>query len=237
MHPDLEKLLDLQSKDLALLEADMVVAELMALESALDERLAKADRDAQSAARALADMTERRDEVAKRLEQFRGQQQKRQQRLDVVRNQKEANAVTAEIDLGRQVVQREEAEWLRLGEEAQRLESRVAETTRVLEEAAAGQEAERADIARRRDAAVAQRDEALEVREASAARVERALRTRYDRLRQKKSAPPVVPLVGFACSACYSAIPVSRRGEIRAGLLVDGCEACGVILYAPEVAG
>jgi len=47
----------------------------------------------------------------------------------------------------------------------------------------------------------------------------------------------VVPLVGFACSACYSAIPLSRRGEIRAGLLVDGCEACGVILYAPEVAG
>ena len=55
MHPDLEKLLDLQSKDLALLEADMVVAELMALESALDERLARAERDAQSAARALAD--------------------------------------------------------------------------------------------------------------------------------------------------------------------------------------
>lgn len=237
MHPDLERLLDLQSKDLALLEADMVVAELMALESALDERLARAERDAQSAARALADMTGRRDEVAARLEQFRGQQQKRQQRLDVVRNQKEANAVTAEIDLGRQVVVREEAEWLRIGEEVQRLESRLADATRVLDEARAGQAGERADIAERRNAAVAQRNAALEVREASAAQVERALRARYDRLRSKKSAPPVVPLVGFACSACYSAIPVSRRGEIRAGLLVDGCEACGVILYAPEAAG
>jgi uncharacterized protein len=237
MHPDLERLLDLQAKDLALLEADMSVAEVLALESALDERLARAERDAHAAERALADMTVRRDEVAKRLEQFRAQQQKRQQRLDVVRNQKEANAVTAEIDLGRQVVQREEGEWLRLGEEAQRLEARVAEATRLLEEARAGQEAERADIAARRAAAVAERNAALDVREKSAAQVERALRTRYDRLRVKKSAPQVVPLVGFACSVCYSAIPVSRRGEIRAGLLVDGCEACGVILYAPEAAG
>jgi predicted nucleic acid-binding Zn-ribbon protein len=236
MHPDLEKLLDLQAKDLALLEADTTIAELLAQESALDERLARAERDAHAAERALADMAVRRDEVAKRLEQFRAQQQKRQQRLDVVRNQKEANAVTAEIDLGRQVVQREEGEWLRLGEEAQRLEARVAEATRLLEEARAGQEAERADIAARRAAAVAERNAALDVREKSAAQVERALRTRYDRLRVKKSAPQVVPLVGFACSVCYSAIPVSRRGEIRAGLLVDGCEACGVILYAPEAA-
>jgi predicted nucleic acid-binding Zn-ribbon protein len=234
MHPDLERLLDLQAKDLALLEADTTVAEIMALEAALDERLARVERDAQAAGRALADMTARRDEVARRLEQFRGQQQKRQQRLDVVRNQREANAVTAEIDLGRQVVQREEQEFQRLGEEVQRLEARRAEAEQVLEEAGSRQQAERDELAGRRDEAIAVRNAALEVREASAAHLERALRTRYDRLRKAKSAPPVVPLVGYACSACFSAIPVSRRGEIRAGLLVEGCEACGVILYAPE---
>ena len=153
--------------------------------------------------------------------------------VNLVRNLGDHNLVSP----GLQVVVREEAEWLRLGEEVQRLETRLADATRVLDEARAGQASERADIAERRNAAVAQRNAALEVREASAAQVERALRARYDRLRSKKSAPPVVPLVGFACSACYSAIPVSRRGEIRAGLLVDGCEACGVILYAPEAAG
>jgi predicted nucleic acid-binding Zn-ribbon protein len=237
MHPDLEKLLDLQSKDLALLEADMVVAELMALESALDERLAKADRDAQSAARALADMTERRDEVAKRLEQFRGQQQKRQQRLDVVRNQKEANAVTAEIDLGRQVVQREEAEWLRLGEEAQRLESRVAETSvcsrkrlrarkrSVPTSPSVATRRWRSAMRRWRSVRRAPRGWSAHCARATTGCGRRRARHRWCRW------------WGFACSACYSAIPLSRRGEIRAGLLVDGCEACGVILYAPEVAG
>jgi predicted nucleic acid-binding Zn-ribbon protein len=234
MHPDLERLLDLQAKDLALLEADTAVAEIMAQEAALDERLAKAEREAQAAGRALADMTARRDEAGRRLEQFRGQQQKRQQRLDVVRNQREANAVTAEIDLGRQVVQREEAEFQHLAEEVQRLDARRAETERLLEEARDRQQGERDEIAARRAEAVEVRNAAFEVREESAARLERSLRTRYDRLRKAKNAPPVVPLVGFACSACFTSIPVSRRGEIKAGVLVEGCETCGVILYAPE---
>ena len=36
---------------------------------------------------------------------------------------KEANAVTAEIDLGRQVLAREEGEWLQVAEELGRLDS------------------------------------------------------------------------------------------------------------------
>jgi len=156
----------------------------------------------------------------------------------VVRNQREANAVTAEIDLGRQVVTREETEWQRLGEEAQRLEARRSEAERALDEARERQQEQRDEIAGRRDEAVAVRNAAFEVREESAARLERSLRTRYDRLKKAKNgSPPVVPLIGFACSACYSAIPVSRRGEIRAGVIVEGCEACGVILYAPDATG
>lgn len=234
MHPDLEKLLDLQSKDLTLLEADTAIAELLALEAALDERLARADREAQAAARSLAETVTRREEVQKRLETFRAQQQKRQGRLDVVRNQREATAVMAEIDLGKQVLQREEAEYARLGDEVARLEARCAETERALAEGRAAQEEEREAIAARHREAAVVRNAALEAREQSAAQLERALRTRYDRLRSARNRTAVAPLTGFACSLCYTAVPVSRRAHIKGGLLIDGCEVCGVILYQPD---
>jgi predicted nucleic acid-binding Zn-ribbon protein len=44
----------------------------------------------------------------------------------------------------------------------------------------------------------------------------------------------VVPLRGDACGACFTAVPRNRRSQIRSGALLDGCEACGVILYAAE---
>jgi predicted nucleic acid-binding Zn-ribbon protein len=47
----------------------------------------------------------------------------------------------------------------------------------------------------------------------------------------------VVPLVGGACGACHTAIPMNRRSQIKAGTVIDACEACGAILYPTEPAG
>ena len=66
------------------------------------------------------------------------------------------------------------------------------------------------------------------------ASAERPLRIRYDRLRRARSAAVVVPLNGDTCGACFTAIPKNRRSQIRAGVLLEGCEACGVILYSAE---
>ncbi|MCU0621409.1 MAG: hypothetical protein MUC69_07905 [Gemmatimonadales bacterium] len=83
---------------------------------------------------------------------------------------------------------------------------------------------------RQRDAA-AVRATALEAREQSATQLDRGLRTRYDRLRNARNRAALAPLTGYACSFCFTAVPVSRRAHIKGGLLIDGCEVCGVILY------
>ena len=44
----------------------------------------------------------------------------------------------------------------------------------------------------------------------------------------------VVPLSGGACGACYTAVPINRRSQIRSRRLLDGCEVCGAILYPPD---
>ena len=45
MHPDLEKLLDLQSKDLALKAVDTALAEVLEAETALDDRLKRLEKE------------------------------------------------------------------------------------------------------------------------------------------------------------------------------------------------
>jgi len=74
----------------------------------------------------------------------------------------------------------------------------------------------------------------VQEREAAATLLDRGLRIRYDRLRRARATPVVVALNGDACGACFTAIPRNRRSQIRAGAIIEGCEACGVILYAAE---
>lgn len=233
MHPDLEKLLDLQSKDLALKAVDTKLVDVLAAEIALDERLTRATREVESSTRAAAETATRRDELMRRVEEYKLQQQRRQQRLDQVKNMKEANAVTAEIDLGRQVLAREEGEWLQVAEELGRLDTKQAAAEQGLAEARAAQEGERGDLRARRAELEVERGVAFAARSESAARLERPLRTRYDRLHNSKSANALVPLSGFSCSVCFTAVPISRRAHIRERLLIDGCEVCGAILYLP----
>ena len=96
---------------------------------------------------------------------------------------------------------------------------------------------DRARLEERRAALAGERDAALQEREASASRIDRALRTRYDRLRRSRSAKVVVPLVGGTCGACHTMIPLNRRSQIKSGAVVDGCEGCGAILYPEERVG
>ena len=233
MHPDLEKLLDLQSKDLALKAVDVALAEVLSAETALDDRLKRAEREVETTTRSASETASRRDELMRRVEEHKLQQQRRQQRLDQVKNMKEPNAVTAEIDLGRQVLSREEGEWLQVAEELGRLDTKQAAAEAVLAEARAAQEGERSALQARREALEADRAVAFAARSESASRLDRPLRTRYDRLHNSKSSNALVPLSGFSCSVCFTAVPISRRAHIKDRLLLDGCEVCGAILYLP----
>ena len=73
--------------------------------------------------------------------------------------------------------------------------------------------------------------------EASAAGIDKALRHRYERLRRTRSGDVVVPLRGGACGGCHTSVTLNRRSQIRAGLVLEGCEACGAILYPAEPDG
>lgn len=234
MHADLVKLLELQAKDAVLSDAEQRLAALNQNAAALDQALQRARESLEAAQKALAEGRRRRDEMEAKIESYRLLQDRRKQRLEQVKNAKEASAVMAELDLARAVMAKEESDWVRTADGVVQLEIRVQTEETNLKTIESSQAEERALLGQRRDALEVERAAALREREASAATIDRPLRIRYDRLRRSRSNDVVVPLVGGACGGCHTAVPLNRRSQIKAGSVIDGCEACGAILYPPE---
>ena len=234
MHADLVRLLELQAKDSAVAEVERRMGALREETGVLDQALDRAREVLEAARRAAADAARRRDELEQKIESYRVLQERRQQRLEHVRNPKEASTLMAELDLARSVVAKEENDWVRSSDAVTQAQFKAAEEERNVAVVAEGQTPERERLAARRKELEAELEHARQEREESASRLDRPLRIRYDRLRKARSGDVIVPLMGGSCGACHTTIPLNRRSQIRAGTVVDTCEVCGAILYPPE---
>jgi len=232
VHPDLEALLELQRRDQDVGEVDAALDGLEPELRQLDEALAGAEQAAAAARRGIQEAQHRRSELEGRIAGYRTMQEQRRQRLEWVRGAKEASTLMAELDLARSVLVREEAEFMRSGDAVTEAERRAAEAEQRLEELRAGQAPQREVLAGKREAIMARREQAVAEREQAAARVNGGLLTRYDRIRRGKAPLALYALHGDACGHCYTTVPTQRRAAIMRGATIEGCEACGVLLYA-----
>ena len=234
MHPELSKLLDLQAKDLVLSEIDDRLATLAEEEQALDAVVDRARDAAQAARKSAADVARRRDEYEERINTLKQQHERRQQRLEFVRNPKEASTLMAELDLARGVLVREEGEWVKLADQVKSSDLRATQVEAEIAQVIEGQAEMRTSLEARKSDIEKERSVAAAARDASAKTVDKALRTRYERLRSPRRLQVLVALNGATCGACNTAIPMSRRAAIKAATVIDACENCGVILYQGE---
>lgn len=101
----------------------------------------------------------------------------------------------------------------KFGEERQEVESRTAEVKARLKEIDA-----ELDLLKGR-------------RGETAGRIDDSVRTTYDRVRGGRTTQALAPVVDGVCGHCYTAIPLQRQAEIRAGRKLVVCEGCGVILH------
>ena len=234
MHPDLESLLALQDKDVALASCD---ARLKALEpeaKALDDQIAAAERIVAQARAGIQAAHDRRDGLEGKIQSYRTMQEQRRQKLEWVRGAKEASTLMAELDLARTVLAKEEAEFMRSGDAVGEAERKTAEAENALLNVREAQSAQREALAAKRDAIMAERETVAIERDRASKAVNPALLNRYDRIRRGKAPLAVYPLHGSSCGNCFTAVPTQRKALIQRGATIEGCEACGVLLYAKE---
>lgn len=234
MHPDVAALIALQAED-------EIVEGIMAELDAVAPRLAALDA---VRARTLKSINElrgtieaderRKTDLSQRLTDHKQRHEKNVAQLDVVKRMREATAAVSQVEMGRKVL-------IELEGSLRDVTNRVNEARRVL----ADREAELAVLdeeqgeARRQlqvegEALTAKLSLARTAREAKATGLNAPLRTKYDRIRQRRRAQSLFALVAGACGSCDTAIPVHRRQAMTTSGSVEVCEACGVLIYAKE---
>ena len=122
----------------------------------------------EAAKRAAVDAARRRDELEQKIESYRVLQERRQLRLEHVRNPKEASTLMAELDLARSVVAKEENDWVRSSDAVTQAQFKAAEEERNVDALAEGQTPERDRLAARRQELEAELAQAQQEREESA---------------------------------------------------------------------
>jgi len=176
---------------------------------------------------------ERRLELA--ADEKRLRIKKLQERMNQIRNVREETAVSVEIDLLRRSLDGEEQEALTLIDQIRRLEIRLSEQEKALEQARAELQPRQQELL---DARAAAERELAQLR---AQRLSRAsglapkqLRV-YEGIRGSGRRQAVAELTADgACGNCFSVIPLQLQNEVRRGGGMVRCEACGVILTMPH---
>lgn len=234
MHPDLEALLVLQEKDRLVTGTEQALAALEPEQQSLNEQMAVSERALQAARRSVEDALRRRDELEGKIANYRSMQEQRRQRLEWVRGAKEASTIMAELDLARSVLAKEEAEFMRSGDAVHEAERKVAEAEKALAAVRESQVPHRQALQGRREAILAELQQAQSVRSEAARSVNGTLLVRYERIRRGKAPLALYALHADACGHCFTAVPTQRRVLIQRGAAIETCEGCGVLLYASE---
>ena len=231
MLAELRILLELQEKDRAIHAIQSEIAAFGPELVDLDGQVLAAEEQINAARRGIEEAGSRRSQLETKIESFRTAQERRRQRLEWVRGAKEAANLMAELDLGRSVLAREEAERIRSADQVQEAETSVAESERQLEEIRTAQAARREEIAALqaecRDRLVGAQGERATVTK----RLSKPALTQYERIRRGRAPMALYALHDDACGHCFTAVPMHRRQELQAGQIITLCEACGVIVY------
>ncbi len=169
--------------------------------------------------------TEERQERLKKLED----------RLGSVRNLREEAAVSAELDMVRRALQGDEQETLSLLDQVRKNEERLAELEEAYSEASQLVEPQREALLAEREAAKAELERLERERAAFADGIDPEELRVYNAIRSNGRRAAVAELTeDGACGHCFGIVPLQHQNEVRHGDALIRCEACGVILAAPE---
>ncbi len=176
---------------------------------------------------------ERRLELA--TEEKRGRVKRLEDRLGSVRNLREEAAVSSELDMVKRSLQNEEQEALTLMEQIRKLEDRLEELESAYAEAQAQVEPKKQELLSQRKGVKEELETMREERESFASDLDPEELRLYEGIRSGGRRVAVAELTpDGACGNCFSMIPLQLQNEIRHGEALIRCEACGVILGAPE---
>lgn len=156
-----------------------------------------------------------------------------QERAQELHRAREVAAARAEVDAARQNLDDAETSLLEEMQSHDRARVGAEEAERTLNEGRSEGEERCSEIDGRLSELEHELARAEAERRETAQRLDSRVRSIYERVSGGRTTQVLAPLAHGCCGHCFTAIPLQRQAEIRAGASVVVCEGCGVILH-PE---
>lgn len=228
---DIQALLALQNDDLAIHELETRMAALEPRIKALDARRQRIVDTIERQAGLVATEEKKQAFLRDKIQEHRALIDRNQAQLDAVKTMRQATAASAQMEQAKKIVAGEESDLLALSRKLEELRGALNAAKADLAACEAEQTAARSEVTTERAAIDGELATAQQQRAKTAAAVPDALRSRYDRIRNKKRQHVVVALNAMSCGACDTAIPMQRRHAMSTGTVIELCEVCGVFMY------
>jgi predicted nucleic acid-binding Zn-ribbon protein len=228
---DIQSLLALQNDDLTIHELETRLASFEPRIRELDARRQRIVDTIERQSAVVAAEEKKQAFLRDKIQEHRALIDRNQAQLDAVKTMRQATAAAAQMEQAKKIVAGEESDLLSINRRLEEMRGGLNAATADLAACEAEQATARTEVAGERAEIDRELVTAREARGRSAAQVPDELRTRYDRIRNKKRVQVVVALNSLSCGACDTAIPLQRRHAMMSGTMIEMCEVCGVLMY------
>ncbi len=230
-----ESLLELQSMDRQITEAETTLQQFDPQISQIEAPLKTLQNDVDSSRTRLTEMRQQTEKLEKAANSKRERLKTYEARLERVRNAREEAAVRTEMDLVRRAIDADEQEALEFMEQSRRLDMKLDEMEKQLGKLRSEVEPKKAEMIAARASAEHKLTQLRDERSQHLGRIDPNAARTYDRVRGTRNRAALAALkADGACGNCFNIVPLQEQSEIRGGLVLRRCEACGVILYPEE---
>jgi predicted nucleic acid-binding Zn-ribbon protein len=220
---------DLRIRDLAQ-QAEKHPARLKQIEA--ERNQARAAVDAQRGRLADNERARRQNEQLLHLEKEKVR--KWEARLSELKTPREYAALARELDIAKKTNQGADEEIKRLAGEYEEIRKGLGALEAVLAEKEAVVQNEGKQIQELLGGLQGQMAELEKERAAAVALCDRALITKYERIRKQRGGLAVVPVVGMTCKGCQRNLPPQMANNLRTGSEILTCPNCHRFIYPAE---
>ncbi len=234
MHADLQALLDVQTRDLAIFDLEARRQLLEPRLAALERKRAQRTGALDAAVTAVEQGESAHRAALQQMETHRALVERSQSAYESVTTPREATAAMTQLEQTRRMLADSEGA---VTNAVQTLDSRrheVAELEASLSALEAEQGEARATIAAEQAAIDQEIAGEHSQRATRASDVPASMLSLYDRVTSRRRAQTLFPLRGVTCSSCDTALPTQRRVAMQASKAIELCEGCGSLLYAAD---
>jgi uncharacterized protein len=228
---DLEELqkVDLRIRDLAQ-QAEKHPARLKQIEA--ERNQARTAVDAQRGRLADNERARRQNEQLLQLEKEKVR--KWEARLSELKTPREYAALARELDIAKKTNQTADEEIKRLAGEYEEIRKGLGALEAMLGEKEAVVQSEGKEIQEILGGLQGQMTELDKERAAMVARCDRALVSKYERIRKQRGGVAVVPVVGMTCKGCQRNLPPQMANNLRTGSEILTCPNCHRFIYPAD---